>query len=161
LIQVKVWCFGQALNFLFQLHAYLHTVWKRRKHLKGRVTAVRGAILDVAFDGAALPPIDEALMITPDRRRSDHRRGTIAFGRGDRAPARPSLYRGATPRCRRPSHLSAPRAGVGKTVLVAELIPATVERSTGISVFSGVGERSREGHEIPRLGLPPIRLANA
>src|SRR5271169_4551953 len=30
--------------------------------IDGRVTAVRGAVLDVAFDGTALPPIDEALV---------------------------------------------------------------------------------------------------
>jgi len=39
-------------------------------------------------------------------------------------------------------------AGVGKTVLVMELIHAMVERYQGISVFAGVGERSREGHEL-------------
>ena len=39
-------------------------------------------------------------------------------------------------------------AGVGKTVLVMELIHATVEKYTGIAVFAGVGERSREGHEL-------------
>jgi len=39
-------------------------------------------------------------------------------------------------------------AGVGKTVLVMELIRAMVEGYDGISVFSGVGERSREGHEL-------------
>lgn len=39
-------------------------------------------------------------------------------------------------------------AGVGKTVLVMELIHAMVERYQGISVFTGVGERSREGHEM-------------
>ncbi|MDR3474822.1 MAG: F0F1 ATP synthase subunit beta [Devosia sp.] len=39
-------------------------------------------------------------------------------------------------------------AGVGKTVLVMELIHAMVERYQGISVFVGVGERSREGHEL-------------
>src|SRR5271157_3072880 len=39
-------------------------------------------------------------------------------------------------------------AGVGKTVLVMELIHAMVERYKGISVFAGVGERSREGHEM-------------
>jgi F-type H+-transporting ATPase subunit beta len=39
-------------------------------------------------------------------------------------------------------------AGVGKTVLVMELIHAMVERYHGISVFAGVGERSREGHEL-------------
>ncbi|AYG63562.1 F0F1 ATP synthase subunit beta (plasmid) [Rhizobium jaguaris] len=39
-------------------------------------------------------------------------------------------------------------AGVGKTVLVMELIHAMVERYQGISVFAGIGERSREGHEM-------------
>jgi len=39
-------------------------------------------------------------------------------------------------------------AGVGKTVLVMELIHATVEKYKGISVFAGIGERSREGHEL-------------
>jgi F-type H+-transporting ATPase subunit beta len=39
-------------------------------------------------------------------------------------------------------------AGVGKTVLVMELIHAMVEKYHGISVFAGVGERSREGHEL-------------
>ena len=39
-------------------------------------------------------------------------------------------------------------AGVGKTVLVTELIHAMVEKYQGISVFAGIGERSREGHEL-------------
>jgi len=39
-------------------------------------------------------------------------------------------------------------AGVGKTVLVMELIHAMAEQHGGISVFAGVGERSREGHEM-------------
>jgi len=39
-------------------------------------------------------------------------------------------------------------AGVGKTVLLTELIRATVQRHRGIAVFAGVGERSREGNEL-------------
>jgi F-type H+/Na+-transporting ATPase subunit beta len=39
-------------------------------------------------------------------------------------------------------------AGVGKTVLIMELIRTMVQRYQGISVFAGVGERSREGHEL-------------
>lgn len=39
-------------------------------------------------------------------------------------------------------------AGVGKTVLVMELIQAMAAGYEGISVFAGVGERSREGHEM-------------
>ncbi len=39
-------------------------------------------------------------------------------------------------------------AGVGKTVLIMELIRTTVAKYAGISVFAGIGERSREGHEL-------------
>lgn len=39
-------------------------------------------------------------------------------------------------------------AGVGKTVLLMEFIRTTVEKYSGISVFAGIGERSREGHEL-------------
>ncbi|MGD0674577.1 MAG: F0F1 ATP synthase subunit beta [Polyangiaceae bacterium] len=39
-------------------------------------------------------------------------------------------------------------AGVGKTVLIMELIRTTVAHYAGVSVFAGVGERSREGHEL-------------
>ncbi len=39
-------------------------------------------------------------------------------------------------------------AGVGKTVLVMELIHAMAQKYQGISVFAGIGERSREGHEL-------------
>jgi F-type H+-transporting ATPase subunit beta len=39
-------------------------------------------------------------------------------------------------------------AGVGKTVLVMELIHVMAEVYQGLSVFAGVGERSREGHEL-------------
>ncbi len=39
-------------------------------------------------------------------------------------------------------------AGVGKTVLIMELIRSIADRYQGKSVFAGVGERSREGHEL-------------
>ncbi len=39
-------------------------------------------------------------------------------------------------------------AGVGKTVLLMELIRATVQTHGGVSVFAGIGERSREGNEL-------------
>jgi len=39
-------------------------------------------------------------------------------------------------------------AGVGKTVLIMELMRATSEAYSGISVFAGIGERTREGHEL-------------
>lgn len=39
-------------------------------------------------------------------------------------------------------------AGVGKTVLLQELIRNVAEESSGVSVFAGVGERSREGNDL-------------
>jgi F-type H+/Na+-transporting ATPase subunit beta len=189
----------------------------------GRVTAVRGAVLDVAFDGEALPPIDEALLIAPDQGtpiiaevqshldeatvRAIALHSTAGLRRGVRAHATGGPLKvpvgdavlgrlldltGAVGDkgeplpadvARRPIHRSPPSiaaqsgateifstgikvidlltplaqggkaamfggAGVGKTVLVMELIHAMVERYKGISVFTGVGERSREGHEM-------------
>ncbi len=39
-------------------------------------------------------------------------------------------------------------AGVGKTILMLELMRNTIRRHSGIIVFAGVGERSREGNEL-------------
>jgi F-type H+-transporting ATPase subunit beta len=190
---------------------------------KGKVIAVRGAVVDVAFDPAELPPLDEALHVEWDRPASlvvevqahlDERmirgvalQSTAGLRRGmpvrrsgspitvpvgdavlgrlldvtgnvrDGGPPLPS----DTPRA--PIHQAAPPlgdrspattifetgikvidllaplpqggkaamfggAGVGKTVVVMELIHAMVKSYQGISVFAGVGERSREGHEL-------------
>src|SRR5699024_6810650 len=39
-------------------------------------------------------------------------------------------------------------AGVGKTVLIQELINNVAQEHGGISVFAGVGERTREGNDL-------------
>jgi F-type H+-transporting ATPase subunit beta len=39
-------------------------------------------------------------------------------------------------------------AGVGKTVLLTELLRATTGNSGGAAIFAGIGERIREGHEL-------------
>lgn len=41
-------------------------------------------------------------------------------------------------------------AGVGKTVFLQELIRNVAEESGGVSVFAGVGERTREGNDLYR-----------
>ena len=41
-------------------------------------------------------------------------------------------------------------AGVGKTVLITELISNTVGQHEGVSIFCGIGERSREAEELYR-----------
>ena len=51
-------------------------------------------------------------------------------------------------------------AGVGKTVIITELIRNIAQEHSGVSVFAGVGERSREGndlwHEMKDYGVLPI-----
>ena len=191
--------------------------------MSGRVVAVRGAVLDVAFDAQTLPAMEEALLIASDpsqtliaevqshlnahtvRAIALQDTGGLARGALVKATGAPLTVpvgdavlgrlldvtgtvrdRGAalpddTPRW--PIHRAAPPlaaqaasravfetgikvldllcplarggkaamfggAGVGKTVLVMELIHAMVQRYQGISVFAGIGERSREGHEL-------------
>lgn len=41
-------------------------------------------------------------------------------------------------------------AGVGKTVLLTEMIHNMIKHQKGVSVFCGIGERSREGEELYR-----------
>jgi len=189
----------------------------------GRILAVRGAVVDVEFEGSDLPPINAALTVEWDRPellllevhshlnlttvRTVALQATAGLARGvkvratgmpvmvpvgdavlgrlldvvgrvrDLGPALPD----DTPR--RPIHASPPPlrqqstatevfetgikvidllmplakggkaamfggAGVGKTVLVMELIQAMSDKYAGISVFAGIGERSREGHEL-------------
>ncbi|MEQ9055132.1 MAG: F0F1 ATP synthase subunit beta, partial [Roseovarius confluentis] len=49
-------------------------------------------------------------------------------------------------------------AGVGKTVLLSELIHNTVENHHGVSLFCGIGERSREAEELWRdMGEAGVR----
>src|SRR6516225_5323453 len=189
----------------------------------GRVISVRGAVLDVVFDGTALPPIDAALVVSPDygapiiaevqshldettvrtialQSTAGLRRGVAVHATGgplevpvgeavlgrlldltgtvgdNGKPLPPEVPR--RPIHRRPPSIAVQSgateifstgikvinlltplaqggkaamfggAGVGKTVLVMELIHAMVDRYKGISVFAGVGERSREGHEM-------------
>jgi len=39
-------------------------------------------------------------------------------------------------------------AGVGKTVLIMELIQSISQKHSGVSIFGGVGERTREGNDL-------------
>ncbi|MBL8348462.1 MAG: F0F1 ATP synthase subunit beta [Rubrivivax sp.] len=52
-------------------------------------------------------------------------------------------------------------AGVGKTVLIMEFMQAVASLHGGVSVFAGVGERIREGHELLHEMRDHGALANA
>ena len=189
----------------------------------GVVVSVRGAVVDVRFEGGGLPPINSALIVAWDRPEplvleihshlDRHTVRAIALqstaglqrsapvtatgtaimvpvgdavlgrlldvlgkvrdGQQDLPPETPlrGIHNVAPPLDQQSSAIAlfetgikvidllAPLAqggkaamfggaGVGKTVLVMELIHAMVEKYQGISVFAGVGERSREGHEL-------------
>ena len=191
--------------------------------MSGRVAAVHGSVIDIAFDPGMLPAINEAVAIEwdlgppliaevqqhlgPAMVRVVALGGTAGLRRGASAAALGELIRAPVgepvlgrlldaigdPIDRgpplpadieyRPIHAPAPAlnrqsgtreifhtgikvidllapliaggkaamfggAGVGKTVLIMELIRTAVERHSGISVFAGIGERSREGHEL-------------
>ncbi len=48
-------------------------------------------------------------------------------------------------------------AGVGKTVLIMELINNVAKAHGGFSVFAGVGERTREGNDLYREMIESVR----
>ena len=54
-------------------------------------------------------------------------------------------------------------AGVGKTVLIMELINNIAKGHNGFSVFAGVGERTREGNDLLRemIGAGVIKYGDA
>merc|ERR1712097_189498 len=56
-------------------------------------------------------------------------------------------------------------AGVGKTVLIMELINNVAKKHGGFSVFAGVGERTREGndlyHEMIESGVITLDAPNS
>jgi len=51
-------------------------------------------------------------------------------------------------------------AGVGKTVLLTEMIHNLVKQQEGVSIFCGIGERCREGEELYRDMKAADVLAN-
>ena len=54
------------------------------------------------------------------------------------------------PLCPAPFAELAARLGVGKTVLLTEMIHNMIGHQEGVSIFCGIGERSREGEELYR-----------
>ena len=110
--------------------------------------AIRGRLFNVvgeAIDGIAQPTVDHELPI---------HRPAPAFK--DLATSTEVLYTGI-----KVIDLLAPYvkggkiglfggAGVGKTVLIMELIDNVAKSYAGVSVFAGVGERTREGNDLLR-----------
>src|SRR5258706_85242 len=91
----------------------------------GRITQVIGAVVDVQFEGdlpAILNPLE-----------TDNGGNVVdllaTYAKGGKV----GLFGGA---------------GVGKTVLIQELINNVAKAHGGYSVFAGVGERTREGNDL-------------
>ncbi|MBC6497144.1 MAG: F0F1 ATP synthase subunit beta [Alphaproteobacteria bacterium GM7ARS4] len=198
-----------------------HKVEHKAEKGKGRIAQVMGAVVDVAFEEGALPPIYQALEVQGLERRlvlevaghlGENTVRTVAMdsteglsrgmdvhdsGRAISVPVGPGTLgriinvigepideRGAVKATAlSPIHKPAPEfidqatetevlvtgikvvdllapyskggkiglfggAGVGKTVLIMELINNVAKGHGGYSVFAGVGERTREGNDL-------------
>ena len=94
--------------------------------------------------------IDEKGPVEAERYDAIHRRRrTIRT----RTRLRSSLRRGSRsltcwPPTQRAGRSACSRRSVGKTVLIQELINNIAKEHGGISVFAGVGERTREGNDL-------------
>ena len=158
---------------------------------QGTIVQVMGPVVDVAFDGGALPELKEALEVELDGRRevmevAQHVGGDTVrcimlspsegLGRGmavtaTGAPISVPVGEGVLGRMfnvlgdaidgkgpvqtsekwsihRQPPAFGG--AGVGKTVLIQELIHNIATEHGGYSIFTGVGERTREGNDLWR-----------
>src|ERR1700685_2050981 len=129
----------------------------------GKVIQVSGPAVDVQFEEATMPPIYQALRVVSDgftvpspisvilevqqhlgegRVRTVAREATDGMVSGMKAidliqpfwkGGKIGLFGGA---------------GVGKTVVIMELINNVAKNHGGYSVFAGVGERTREGNDL-------------
>ena len=106
----------------------------------GRLLNIFGEPLD---GGAALPAADIPQYPSPARCRCTKR---VAPARSSRPASRSSTCSAPSCGAARPACSAAP--GVGKTVLIMEFMHAIAALHSGVSVFAGVGERIREGHEL-------------
>ena len=99
----------------------------------GKITQIIGAVLDVKYAEGQLPEINEAIEIT--RSNGEKLVVEVAQHLGDDTVrgGKIGLFGGA---------------GVGKTVLIQELITNIATEHGGYSVFTGVGERTREGNDL-------------
>ncbi|MGH1347649.1 MAG: F0F1 ATP synthase subunit beta [Nannocystales bacterium] len=105
----------------------------------GRVLDVRGDPLD---GGPALPRDHERAVSrpAPPLASREHARGAFRTGI--------KMFDFLTPLPRGGRTGMFGGAGVGKTVLIMELVRNVISEAEGVCVFAGVGERSREGLEL-------------
>ena len=107
----------------------------------GIIRRVIGPVVDVQFPSGKLPDIYNAIEVNLD----DHKIVMEAVQHiGDNSVRCISLFStdGLSRGC------PAVDTGVGKTVLIMELIRNIAYEHGGYSVFAGVGERSREGNDL-------------
>src|SRR5215470_9814527 len=131
----------------------------------GHITQVIGPVVDVEFAGGKLPEIYNSLLVTNAaindkpwnlvlevaQHLGESTVRTIAMDSTD------GLVRGLEVRDTG-GGIKVPvgggklglfgGAGVGKTVVIMELINNVAKQHGGVSVFGGVGERTREGNDL-------------
>src|SRR6478736_4120305 len=133
--------------------------------IQGKIVQCIGAVVDVEFPRDHMPKVYDALKmegtaltLEVQQQLGDGVVRTIALGSSDGLRRGSMVYNTAAP-------ITVPDgqvglfggAGVGKTVNMMELINNSVKALSGLSVFAGVGERTREGndfyHEMMESGV--------
>merc|ERR1712088_153027 len=123
---------------------------------KGQVVSVIGAVVDVQFD-EGLPEILNALTVVGREPKlilevaqhlGENTVRTIAMDGTEVLVTGIKVVDLLAPYCKGGKIGLFGGAGVGKTVLIMELINNVAKAHGGYSVFAGVGERTREGNDL-------------
>ncbi|CAO2812645.1 unnamed protein product [Amaranthus hypochondriacus] len=105
----------------------------------GRIAQIIGPVLDVAFPPGKMPNIYNALVV----------KGRDTSGQPINVTCEVQQLLGNNRvRAVAMSATDGLTRGVGKTVLIMELINNIAKAHGGVSVFGGVGERTREGNDL-------------
>src|SRR6266853_503584 len=120
----------------------------------GRVIQITGPAVDVQFDESAMPPIYEALRVVSDGFQVPMPINRLAPAFDEQSTTAEMFETGVKVVDLIQPFLKGGKiglfggAGVGKTVVIMELINNVAKQHGGFSVFAGVGERTREGNDL-------------
>ena len=154
-------------SLVFEVQAQLERGLVRSIALQSTAGLRRGAAIEASEGGLTIPvgpsllgrvvdclgrPLDSGAPVLAEERRSLHRTPP-ALHRRTTGPVQP-LFTGLKvvdllcPIARGGNTGLFGGAGVGKTLLLMELVATVLASHEGYAVFAGVGERIREGHEL-------------
>src|SRR5918911_1659604 len=124
----------------------------------GKVIEIKGVVIDAVFSGQLpaiynalripIPGQDRDLVAEVQKHLGDDRVRAAAMDPTDGLAPGPDVIDLLAPYVKGGKIGLFGGAGVGKTVLIQELIHNLAKEHGGLSVFAGVGERTREGNDL-------------